>query len=64
MKGKMNTTNQGRTHTPMGKGAGKGSGMNKRDSAVATSKPSGGSTMRITKGEVKRSVGSMKSYGR
>jgi hypothetical protein len=62
MKGKMNTSNQGKTHTTMNTNPGKGAGANKRDSAVATGTPSGGSTKRITRGEVKRSTGSFAKY--
>jgi hypothetical protein len=58
--GKDRVTQQrvGKTHTPMGKMAGKAG----RDSAVAKNTPSGGGTMRYRSGDVKRSTGSFKSY--
>lgn len=61
MKGTMNTKNQGKTDTPMGKMSGKGGGMTKRDASVA--KPvSGGGTKHIVSGQVNRTKGSFKSY--
>lgn len=52
----------GKTHVPMGKMAGKGSGKTRRDAAVATGTPKGGSTLKITKGTVKVTHGSMNKY--
>ncbi len=61
MKGKMNTSNQGSTDTPMGKKAGKGAGANKRDASIATA-VKGGGTQHLRAGQVTRSKGSFKSY--
>lgn len=49
-------------HIPSG--TGKGSGLVKRDNAVApaSSKPSGSHTTKIRSGQVARSTGSFKSY--
>lgn len=52
----------GRTHTPMGKAGGKGAGKTRRDSAVATGTPKGSPTLKITKGHVKVTSGSMSKY--
>jgi hypothetical protein len=52
----------GKTHIPMGKMSGKGSGKTRRDAAVATGTPTGGGTLKITKGSVKVTHGSMSKY--
>lgn len=62
MKGKMNTTRQGNIDTPMGTKPGKGVGVNKRDSAVATGTSNGGSTQHLRSGQVTRSKGSFAKY--
>ncbi len=58
----MKSATFGRTHTPMGKKSGSGSGHTKRDSAVATGTSSGGKTLRYRSGDVKRSTGDFKKY--
>ena len=60
-KASMSSDRMCKVHTPMGAMSGKGSGMTKRDSAIATSS-SGGRTLKYTKGDVKRTAGSFKSY--
>ena len=56
---------QGKTHTPAKTLNGRGSGVNKRDSATATGSPTGGPTKVIDRtkgGHLSRSKGSFKSY--
>jgi hypothetical protein len=60
-KGRVTEARIGKTHKDMGAGSGKGSGNNKRDSAVNTSS-AGGSTMKYRSGDVKRSTGSLAKY--
>lgn len=52
----------GKTHTDMGTSSGKGSGVNRRDSATNTRKVGGSSTMSYRSGDVKRSFGSNAKY--
>lgn len=56
--GRVTQARVGKTHTPMGKMAGKAG----RDSAVAKSNSAGGSTLRYRSGDVKRSTGTFKDY--
>jgi len=63
MKGKVSNARVGKTHVPMGKAGGMGSGVNKRDSNTATNTPSGGKTLKYNNGDVTRSTGSLKKYG-
>jgi hypothetical protein len=62
-KGSVTNARVGKTHKDMGAGSGKGSGHNKRDSAINTSSV-GGSTMKYRSGDVKRSTGSLSKYGK
>lgn len=61
-KGSVTNARVGKTHKDMGAGSGKGSGNNKRDSAMNTSGSGGGSTLKYRSGDVKRSTGSMSKY--
>jgi hypothetical protein len=61
-KSRVTKAREGSTHTEMGKGSGKGAGVNKRDSAKNTSGNSGGGTLKYRSGDVKRSTGSFAKY--
>ena len=56
---------QGKTHKPAGKLNGSGSGLTKRDAAIAHSSSGGGTKVidRTKAGHLKRSSGSFKKYG-
>lgn len=62
-KGRVTTAREGSTHTYMGKGSGRGAGVNTRDPAVEKTSSGAGSTLKYRSGDVKRSTGSMKKYG-
>lgn len=55
---------QGKTHTPAKNLSGKGSGVNRRDSAVATPLKGGGTKVidHTKEGHITRSSGSLKKY--
>ena len=53
---------EGRTHVPMGAKSGKGAGVNKRDSAVATGTSACGKTKHLRSGQVTRSTGNFDKY--
>jgi hypothetical protein len=57
-KGSVTSARVGKTHAPTGKLPPRGG----RDSAQEKNSSAGGSTMKYTSGDVKRSSGSFKSY--
>lgn len=61
-KGRVSNARVGKVHKDMGTASGKGSGVTKRDSAIATGTSSGGKTLKYRSGDVTRSTGSFKSY--